>query len=74
MKTFLKVWQRDKRTVVFVTHDVDEALILGEEIFVFSQPPVRIKEKFINELLPEEKQMDNNRFFQMKKQILDILD
>ena len=36
MKIFLRIWQYDKRTVVFVTHDVDEALILGEKIFIFS--------------------------------------
>jgi len=74
MNTFLKVWQRDKRTVVFVTHDVDEALILGEDIFVFSKAPVEIKKKFKNTLSPEQKQMDNTSFFNWKKDILDVLD
>jgi NitT/TauT family transport system ATP-binding protein len=74
MKTFLKLWQMDKRTVIFVTHDVDEALILGQDIFVFSQPPVQLKKIFSNTLKPEEKTMDNTHFFHQKKEILDILD
>ncbi len=74
MKTFLKLWQRDNRTVIFVTHDVDEALILGQDIFVFSKPPVKIKEVFSNNLKPNEKTMDNTLFFNRKKEILDILD
>lgn len=42
MERFLNVWEKDKRTVVCVTHDVDEALALGEEIFVFSKSPVNV--------------------------------
>jgi NitT/TauT family transport system ATP-binding protein len=42
IRTFSKIWQSDKRTVIFVTHDVDEALLLGNEIVVLSQAPVRI--------------------------------
>jgi len=39
---FLELWQSDKRTVIFVTHDVDEAIELGENIFLFSRQPVKI--------------------------------
>jgi NitT/TauT family transport system ATP-binding protein len=39
---FAHLWQTDRRTVVSVTHDVDEALLLGNEIVVLSQPPVRV--------------------------------
>jgi len=42
IQTFSRIWQADKRTVIFVTHDVDEALLLGNEIVVLTQPPVRI--------------------------------
>ncbi len=38
---FTRIWTADKRTVIFVTHDVDEALLLGNEIIVLSQPPVK---------------------------------
>jgi NitT/TauT family transport system ATP-binding protein len=42
IQTFSRIWQVDKRTVIFVTHDVDEALLLGNEIVVLSQAPVKI--------------------------------
>ncbi|HKL37872.1 MAG TPA: ABC transporter ATP-binding protein [Bacteroidales bacterium] len=74
MKTFLKIWKKDRRTVVFVTHDVEEALVMGEDIFVFSQPPVRIKKHIVNPLREEEKQMDHSAFFNQKKEILMHLD
>ena len=42
MERFLEIWKNDRRTVIFVTHDVEEALTLSDEIFVLSQSPVRI--------------------------------
>jgi NitT/TauT family transport system ATP-binding protein len=74
MKTFLRIWQYDKRTVVFVTHDVDEALILGEKIFIFSNPPVQLKENITNTLSFEEKTPENTNFFNFKNRILNLLD
>jgi len=40
----LKIWSEFKTTVVFVTHDVDEAIYLSDRIFVMSNSPGRIKE------------------------------
>lgn len=48
---FVKLWEKDKRTVIFVTHDVDEALQIGQHLFLFSNPPVRITDQF---LIPQE--------------------
>ncbi|HPR33948.1 MAG TPA: ATP-binding cassette domain-containing protein [Prolixibacteraceae bacterium] len=42
IRAFSRLWQNDRRTVVFVTHDVEEALLLGNEIVVFSKAPVEI--------------------------------
>jgi NitT/TauT family transport system ATP-binding protein len=40
---FLKIWSRTGATVVFVTHSIDEALLLSDRIFVFSSLPGRIR-------------------------------
>ncbi len=40
----LSIWQRQRKTVVFVTHDVQEAVYLSERIAVMSARPGRIKE------------------------------
>jgi NitT/TauT family transport system ATP-binding protein len=42
IRWFSQIWKSDRRTVIFVTHDVDEALFLGNEIVVLSQAPARI--------------------------------
>ena len=42
IKAFSRIWSSDKRTVIFVTHDVEEALLLGDVIFVLSRSPVRL--------------------------------
>ena len=42
MERFVEIWKRDKRTVIYVTHDIGEALLLSNEIIVFSKAPVKI--------------------------------
>ncbi|AJE46855.1 ABC transporter ATP-binding protein [Celeribacter indicus] len=38
----LRVWQKHRATVLFVTHDVDEALLLADDVRVMSQAPGRL--------------------------------
>lgn len=47
MEKFRKLWKKDRRTVIFVTHDVDEAIELGHNIQVLEGPPVKIIKKYI---------------------------
>lgn len=42
----LRRWDEDHRTVIFITHDVDEAILLGDRVVVLSQRPARICEEF----------------------------
>ena len=44
MQEFLhSVWRRTGATILFVTHDIDEALYLGERIYVFASHPGRVR-------------------------------
>jgi ABC-type nitrate/sulfonate/bicarbonate transport system ATPase subunit len=38
----LGIWEREHKTILFVTHDIDEALYLGEKVYVMSARPGRI--------------------------------
>jgi NitT/TauT family transport system ATP-binding protein len=39
----LRIWEEHKKTVVFITHSVDEAVFLGDRIMVMTAQPGRIK-------------------------------
>ena len=41
-----EVWERERLTVIFVTHDVEEAVFLSDRIFVMSSNPGRIKKVY----------------------------
>lgn len=38
----LGIWEREQKTVLFVTHDIDEALYLGDVVYIMSARPGRI--------------------------------
>jgi ABC-type nitrate/sulfonate/bicarbonate transport system ATPase subunit len=40
----LQIWERTRKTVVFVTHSVDEALYLSDRVYVLTRRPARVRE------------------------------
>lgn len=41
----LSVWEKEKSTILFITHDIDEAVLLADNIYVMSRRPGRIRAK-----------------------------
>lgn len=47
---FNRMWRKEERTAVFVTHNIHDALLLGDEIIVLSKEPTLIKEHITNSI------------------------
>lgn len=74
-KLLLRIWEHHKKTVLFVTHDIDEALLLGDRVVVMSARPGRIKADLPIDL-PRPRSMDlalEPEFIALKRRILDLL-
>jgi NitT/TauT family transport system ATP-binding protein len=39
----LRIWEKERKTVLFITHSIDEAIILADQIVVFSAQPGTVK-------------------------------
>jgi len=63
-----EIWSKTKQTVIFVTHNVREAVRLGDRVFVFTARPGRIK-KEIRIDLPRPRDMNSEGVFLYAKQI-----
>ena len=46
----LRIWERGQKTVLFVTHQIDEAIYLSDRVMVMSKRPGRSKKIFAIEL------------------------
>ena len=76
MQTWLlNVWARDRRTILFITHDIEEAIYLSDRVLVMSARPGRIRDE-IDIDLPRPRQhaiVTDPRFVNLKRRILDQL-
>ncbi|MCI5971507.1 MAG: ABC transporter ATP-binding protein, partial [Anaerococcus sp.] len=69
----LDTWQREKKTCFFITHDVDEAVILAQRVVIMSARPGRIK-KVVDIDIPYPRTQDiktSPRFVELKNMIWD---
>jgi NitT/TauT family transport system ATP-binding protein len=68
----VQIWQRIKCTIVFVTHGVDEALVLGNRIAVMSRRPGRIRDYFDFEM-PRPRDVTSPEFNEAKRRVLALI-
>lgn len=68
-----KIWQLQKRTVIFVTNNIEEACYLGDRIILFSNRPAKIKEIYPNDL-PRPRDMISDEFLKLRTAISDNTD
>ncbi len=68
-----KIWEQTKKTVVFVTHSVIEAVYLADRVFVMTARPGTIK-GIVNVDLPRPRNYTDEEFLHVREKILNILE
>jgi ABC-type nitrate/sulfonate/bicarbonate transport system ATPase subunit len=70
-----EIWEQHRRTICFVTHDIDEAIFLGDTIFVMTPRPGRLRATIPVEL-PRPRSLEDTatpEFRALRQQILELI-
>lgn len=64
----LRIWQAEKRSVIFVTNNIEEALYLGDRIILLSACPATVKEIYVPDL-PRPRNIIDPKFLELRETI-----
>ncbi len=71
-----QIWQVEKPTVMFVTHDIEEAIFLSSKIYVLTSRPGTVK-KEVPIILPYDRELslkDSERFIEIRKEVNSLIE
>ncbi len=68
----LDIWAEDRQTVLLITHDIEEALLLADKIYVLTARPATLKTE-IPIAIPRPRNVTDTGFIGLKKELLDSL-
>jgi len=67
-----RIWQTERKTILFVTHDIEEALQLADRIFVFTKRPATLQ-KILNVDLTRPRDLDSPSYLQKRDEIFRLM-
>ena len=68
----IEIWHKTKRTIIFVTHNLEEAVYLSERILVCTQKPTGIKEEVLVDL-PHPRDITDPKFVEIRNRVTDLV-
>jgi NitT/TauT family transport system ATP-binding protein len=68
----LRIWKSEKRTIVFVTHDIDEAVQLADRVVVLTSRPARIRE-ILSIDIPHPRNISSPRYLELRDELLKMI-
>jgi len=69
----IDLWEKEKKTILFVTHNIDEAVFLSERLIIMGAKPGRIKKvQDIN--LPRPRNRTDTEFCRNRRRILEMIE
>jgi NitT/TauT family transport system ATP-binding protein len=72
----LTLWSEERKTIVFVTHDIEEAVYLSSKVLVLCQRPSRIVEELPNPLPFPRNQLttrEDERFLHLRRRVYELI-
>lgn len=71
----LKAWDESKKTILFITHDVEESIFLADSVYVMTARPGRLKENIpVNLPRPRDYSIkSSSEFLSLKTRLLDLI-
>lgn len=69
----MRIWEKEKRTVVFVTNNIEEAIYLADRIVVMTNCPTRIKKEY-SVALPRPRNYVDPAFLALREEISAVVD
>jgi NitT/TauT family transport system ATP-binding protein len=72
-KELLEIWEKTKKTVIFVTHSVDEAVYMSDRIVVLTRRPGTIRE-VMDIPIPRPRDRTSTEFARIRRHVLDLMD
>jgi sulfonate transport system ATP-binding protein len=64
-----RIWERERITMILVTHDVDEAIYLGDRVVTMAPRPGRIQ-RIVEVALPRPRERSDPRFIRLREEVL----
>jgi sulfonate transport system ATP-binding protein len=68
----LKLWQQTGTTVIFITHNIEEAVYLSENILVLTNKPTAVKERMRNSL-PQPRNVVSPEFIEVRNKVTELI-
>ncbi len=68
----IKLWQKTQTTVLFITHNIEEAVYLSEKILVLTNKPTKIK-KIIDNHLPRPRNVVDPEFIKLRNEVTELI-
>lgn len=72
-EVLLDIWQTNRTTMLFVTHDIDEAVFLGERVVIMNPRPGHIRSVLTVDL-PFPRKKAGGAFQEMRQQVLNVFE
>lgn len=68
----IKLWQKTGTTVIFITHNIEEAVYLSDRILVLTNKPTKIKKSIPNNL-PRPRKISDHEFVKLRNEVTDLI-